>query len=280
MRLLKIHLIEDNNADADLIKYHLQKSSWVDFTIERSTTLTAAINALANPEPIDLILLDLNLPDSDHQDTLNKINHFVHKAPVIVLTSLDLEKGFQAIQHGAQDFIKKESNELHYIDYKILFAIERNGYLSHLVNAAFLNQQTGMYTLKYLKHLFYEKTKCSVPKLFLLNTKFCKDNLTDPTHFAEELKSNLKLMESRLNIYLGSDDADEYIFLIEESEHLSAYLFNEIQRYFRNYCQDQAIADLRYGIGIQTYHDNATFDELHEAARFHLQYLSAAEEIV
>lgn len=103
MRLL---LVEDSPEFASLLVRHLElaKSSWI---VETVATLQAGLDAIKKGG-VDLVLLDLNLPDSHGLDTLRVIRAASQQTPLIVLsglTGLDLEE--QAVREGADDYLPK-----------------------------------------------------------------------------------------------------------------------------------------------------------------------------
>ena len=106
-----ILLVEDNPADARLIKEYVSEQSWPNTdadmpTIEHVDRLESA--RAAATEDVDIILLDLGLPDSAGVETLDEMLATGGTAPVVVLTGLDDERvGFDAVEHGAQDYLVK-----------------------------------------------------------------------------------------------------------------------------------------------------------------------------
>ncbi len=134
---LRILLIEDNPGDARLIQEMLRDTEELkqrvnpnDTTdgmpdVVRETRLDDGIETL-NSEPTDLVLLDLNLPDSDGLATLEQISAERESTPIVVLTGLrDQEVGVQAIQRGAQDFLVKDEVTSELLVRTIHHAIER-----------------------------------------------------------------------------------------------------------------------------------------------------------
>lgn len=107
-----ILLVEDNPADARLIKEYVSEQSWPNTdadmpTIEHVDRLESA--RAAATEDVDVILLDLGLPDSAGVETLDEMLATGGTAPVVVLTGLDDERvGFDAVEHGAQDYLVKD----------------------------------------------------------------------------------------------------------------------------------------------------------------------------
>ena len=100
---LRILVVEDNPADTDLIPEMLPAS----FQIESVARLAAALTRLES-KGIDLVLLDLGLPDSQGLQTLHHLRHAAPDIPVIVLTGTDdHELGVAAVREGAQDYLVK-----------------------------------------------------------------------------------------------------------------------------------------------------------------------------
>ena len=116
-------LIEDDLEDADL--YHEYFLLLTNFKIEviHVTTLNEGILKLGD-KSFDIILTDLNLPDSFGLDTLKKLIETTVQIPIIVMTGLkDNGTGLEAVNLGAQDFLVKgrfnETQLLHSIQYAI-----------------------------------------------------------------------------------------------------------------------------------------------------------------
>lgn len=103
-------LVEDNAGDAELVRILLGRASYLEVELEVVRTLAAAIDHLKAHEPeIDVVLADLNLPDSEGMNTLRKLVAASEEAPVVVLTGGDPSLGQHAIREGAQDFVSKGS---------------------------------------------------------------------------------------------------------------------------------------------------------------------------
>jgi DNA-binding response OmpR family regulator len=122
---LHILIIEDNPADADLISELLPQSGPVVFRAEHVTRLAAAFERLENRD-IDLVLLDLGLPDSQGIATFQRLRQAVPLVPVIVLTgSNDEDLGVAAARDGAQDYFVKGQLSGVLLSRAIRYAIER-----------------------------------------------------------------------------------------------------------------------------------------------------------
>src|SRR5262249_54858402 len=85
---------------------------------------------------VDVILLDLSLPDSQGFDTFSKLRAYSQGLPVILLTGLeDEEVGIRAVREGAQDYILKGSINSSALARAVRFAVERQKTLAASANA-------------------------------------------------------------------------------------------------------------------------------------------------
>lgn len=127
--LTRILLIEDNPADARLIQEYLTEQSWPNIetdepTVEHVDRLSSARDALT--DEIDVVLLDLGLPDSSGVDTLDAVLGVGITAPVVVMTGLDDERvGVDAVEHGAQDYLVKDDVTPRLLQQTLRYAIRR-----------------------------------------------------------------------------------------------------------------------------------------------------------
>ncbi|SFX43823.1 diguanylate cyclase [Marinospirillum alkaliphilum] len=102
-------LIEDEPGDARLIRYQLQERSGETFQVLEASSLGAAVSLLREQQvQPDVILLDLNLPDSTGTQTVLRCRELIPDVPIVVLTGLDdLDATRLAIEAGAEDYLSK-----------------------------------------------------------------------------------------------------------------------------------------------------------------------------
>jgi len=121
----RVLLIEDNPGDARLIRELLSAEEGASFFLEHADRLSTGLARLAQGN-IDVILLDLSLPDSHGLEGLNKICAQVPKVPVVVLSGLSDEAvAINAVQEGAQDYLVKGSVDSALLVRSLRYAIER-----------------------------------------------------------------------------------------------------------------------------------------------------------
>ncbi|MCL4563002.1 MAG: GAF domain-containing protein [Chloroflexi bacterium] len=123
---IKILLVEDNPGDARLIQVALAESNGTaQFDLNWADRLSKAAEVLATGK-VDVILVDLTLPDSQGLSTVTQIIAKAPEIPIIILTGLDDEAlAVNALQEGAQDYLVKGQLDTHSLIRTIRYGIER-----------------------------------------------------------------------------------------------------------------------------------------------------------
>ncbi|MGZ4869483.1 MAG: GAF domain-containing protein, partial [Halobacteriota archaeon] len=105
---INVLLIEDNPTDVRLVQEILRGSPSDHFNIISASTLAQGLERIA-ADHVDIILLDLGLPDSQGFDTFQAVEEHASDLPIIILTvSANEELGIMAIRAGAQRFFSKD----------------------------------------------------------------------------------------------------------------------------------------------------------------------------
>ncbi len=132
---LRLLIVEDNPADADLIREMLPPSGPLHFQVESVARLSGALTRLERMD-IHLVLLDLGLPDSQGLPTFHTLRQAVPGIPVIVLSGNDdQELAVAAVQEGAQDYLVKGRIGGDLLVRAIRYALERERLISALREA-------------------------------------------------------------------------------------------------------------------------------------------------
>jgi len=146
-RVLNVLLVEDNSGDAHLIKRLLTKSSATKYAVDSVNRLNAGIER-CDQGSVDVVLLDLGLPDSQGLATVATMRAAVPHVPIIVLTGLDdLELAVHSVREGAQDYLVKGTATVDTLERAIYYAIERKN----------LEEQLTQYS-EHLEELVQQKT--------------------------------------------------------------------------------------------------------------------------
>jgi CheY-like chemotaxis protein len=135
-RHVKVLLVEDNPGDRFLVRAALARGSWSVFDVLEADRLSEALELL-DMTPVDLVLLDLTLPDSWGLATFTRVHATSRNLPVVVLTGLDDEESaLGAVRLGAQDYLVKGKCDEELLSRSIHYAIERARLLAQLETAA------------------------------------------------------------------------------------------------------------------------------------------------
>ncbi len=103
----RILLVEDNPGDARLIREMLRDAAGSETHLEWRDHLSEIHSVLKN-EHIDLLILDLGLPDAYGMEAMVVIRDLATVLPVVVLTGLDDQRlAHRALVEGAQDYLVK-----------------------------------------------------------------------------------------------------------------------------------------------------------------------------
>lgn len=119
-------LVEDNPADAELVSEMLDTGARPgEYDILHVQKLVDA-EELLNSRPVDVVLLDLRLPDASGLDGVKTLLNTLPELPIVVLTGMDDEElALACIDAGAQDYLSKEEMKPLLLKRAIGYAITR-----------------------------------------------------------------------------------------------------------------------------------------------------------
>jgi PAS domain S-box-containing protein len=125
VRATRVLVIEDNPLDASLIARTLAEAPGCSFVSEDAGDLSTGLRRLERGD-VDLVLLDLNLPDSEGLEGLMRLQAEWPQIPVVVLTGLgDDVHAARAVRAGAQDYLVKGETDNKLLIRAMRYAIER-----------------------------------------------------------------------------------------------------------------------------------------------------------
>lgn len=229
---LNVLLVEDNPGDARLIREMLTGAEYFDkaYTLAHVPSLQAAAQSCAR-EHFDVILLDMNLPDSLGLSTIQRVNTMAPEIPIIILTGMRDERlALEAVQHGAQDYISKDECTASLLKRTIHYAIERKRVQERFKHLAMHDSLTGLPN----RDLFYDRLSQAIKhaqrnRMGMSNkwkTAVMLVDLDDFKHVNDSLghaqgDAVLRLVARRLKFSLRESDTiarlagDEFLLVLE-----------------------------------------------------------------
>lgn len=103
---IRVLMIEDCMGDAVLMQNMLRRAGRGAFEVQHVLRLGDMEGF--RPSEIDVVLLDLSLPDGKGLSSVDKVRSRLGNAPIVVLTGTDDEQvGLEAVGKGAQDYLVK-----------------------------------------------------------------------------------------------------------------------------------------------------------------------------
>ncbi len=123
---LQVLVVEDNAGDVRLLREMFGSESAGNFELTHLMRMSDAEDHLAKGG-VDIILLDMGLPDGHGLETVRRARAAAPNVPLIVLTGLDDEAlAAEAMKHGAQDYMIKGQIESRALPRALRHAIERH----------------------------------------------------------------------------------------------------------------------------------------------------------
>jgi len=140
----EVLLVEDSLIDAQLIRRLLRRVSSSYYRVTHVRTLNDAVLSAEDIVP-DVILADLNLPDSRGTETVASLQTSYPDIPLVIVSAWEDEAiSLGSVKAGAQDYLVKghiDGANLHRV---IRYAIERKRTELELVRLAHFDQLTSL----------------------------------------------------------------------------------------------------------------------------------------
>jgi signal transduction histidine kinase len=149
---INVLVVEDNAADRNLVRLSLLSSPY-QYKLDCAERLSEGLKKLGK-QPTDIVLLDLNLPDSQGQETVQRVLAQAPHVPILVLSGSDDDKAaVDAVRAGAQDYIVKGQLDGNVLTRAMRHAIERHQVLTVLRET---RQRQLEFKDKFLSHVSHE----------------------------------------------------------------------------------------------------------------------------
>lgn len=125
MAVAQILIVEDDRSFADLVQFQLSTIGFDLADVIAVASIEESIEVKTELEP-DVILLDLNILDSNGVSTYDAINELFPEASVIVLSGMDDESvALEIVSKGGQDYLLKSDVNPQILDRSIKYGLLR-----------------------------------------------------------------------------------------------------------------------------------------------------------
>ncbi|GAA4448334.1 hypothetical protein GCM10023156_11360 [Novipirellula rosea] len=122
---VKVLVVEDNQDDLFLTVEMLRRMN-KSIIVYKAFTLEHAIRESRLHESLDLVLLDLQLPDSSGVETVREFRAAAPDIPIVVLTGQeDIQVGRECIEAGADNFASKNDLNAAFLERLIFITLSR-----------------------------------------------------------------------------------------------------------------------------------------------------------
>ncbi len=177
--VLHILLIEDNPGDAVLVREMLRHAAEGDFEVDWVTSVLGGLDRLGSGG-IDVVLLDLTLPDCRGLEGLYAVRRHSPAVPVVLLTGLSSDSmALQAMKTGAQEYVVKGTLKAHELARTIQHAVLRQRTLASVqsssasdrrgIVAGLIGAKGGVGTTTIACHLARQLARMSDDKVLLMD---------------------------------------------------------------------------------------------------------------
>ena len=218
--LIQILLVEDNLGDAelfqDILDLSLESQTW---NVTHVMRLAEALVQLER-DPVQVILLDLSLPDSQGLQTLVTLREKAPTLPIVILTGLNDEQlAITAVRQGAQDYLVKGLVSGGTITRSMFYAIERKK--NEIAMQSSLEQERKLREIKsrFISMISHELRN---PLTTILASADLIANLAEKLSEQKKRDMNVKIKESATRMNKILDD----LLVLWHQESLAPTPFN------------------------------------------------------
>ncbi|MBT3271359.1 response regulator transcription factor [Candidatus Poribacteria bacterium] len=122
---LRILLVEDSTPDAMLVQEYLAEALGTEHTVTHVVRAREAVERLEE-DHVDVILLDLLLPDAMGVECVSMIRDAAPKSAIVVISGVDDEQvTASALDAGAQGYLLKDHVDAELLKHALKVAVAR-----------------------------------------------------------------------------------------------------------------------------------------------------------
>jgi signal transduction histidine kinase len=150
-------VIEDNPGDARLLVEMFNEQGLHNAELTQVESMSDAEKYLSRNVVVDLIVLDLGLPDAQGLAAVRRAHAAAPRIPLVVLTALDSESlAAQALQEGAQDYLIKGQIDTRGFLRALRYAVERKRFEQELRAAKEAAEESHRAKSEFLANMSHE----------------------------------------------------------------------------------------------------------------------------
>lgn len=129
---INLLLVEDNPMDARLVIEAVQDTNDESFELDQVNRFEDAIDHLKSGN-YQVIILDLNLPDSHGLETYERMRKLFPNIPIVIFTGdQDETTAFNALQEGIEFYLIKSKLDAYLLKQVLRYAIKKNRFISQM----------------------------------------------------------------------------------------------------------------------------------------------------
>ena len=220
-------LVEDDPGDAYMLRRVLTTMGEGQFSLQHVDLLAKGLARL-DEGGIDVLLLDLDLPDSFGLETFLTVSQHAPEVPVVVLSGLDDESvAVRAVSEGAQDYLVKGNFGGQLLVRAMRYAIERQKLKHSLRHLSLEDNLTGLYNHRGFMTLAKQQFRMAGRRESSLLLAFAElDDLKEINDTYGHLVGSEALVEAatilrdtfRKSDILARFGGDEFVILLAETD--------------------------------------------------------------
>jgi two-component system, cell cycle response regulator len=261
---LTVLLIEDSEVDAVLVSEMLAKARGLNAKMIRCDRLETGLVELAK-DGVDVVLLDLSLPDSRGLETFARVSATGPDVPIIVMSShRDEELAVTAVRNGAQDYLMKGQVTIESLARALQYGVERHRLLASIRGLSMVDDLTGLYNRRGFlslgtSHLLLSQRGGRRFIMLYADLDGLKE-INDTFGHREGDVAIIKTAELLRRIFRMSDvvarmGGDEFVVLaVEAGSDPSQALLQRVQRQFDEFNAESRLSyELSLSTGVKAY---------------------------
>src|ERR1035438_1796886 len=129
----RILIVEDNPGDFTIVKDFLTEELLDPIIVHAVNFKQTSEILLATDIPLDIILLDISLPDKNGNELVIEMLRIASSCPIIILTGYaDIAFSIKSISQGIFDYLLKDDLNAKMLYKSIVYSIERKKSISEL----------------------------------------------------------------------------------------------------------------------------------------------------